>query len=175
MSDLSVFERRVLSSLSRKVHARLAKAALDDVPAEAFGDPEQIADAMLAALPGGHVYDDISGPFYDTNGLTKWLGITRQALHQRVSNHSLLACPTDDGGLVYPTWQFHDDGTTIPGLAPVLAVLASGSDDPWMHALWMRAPSSALDDHRPSDWLRAGRDPSTVVALAEDAAQRWRR
>ena len=138
-----------------------------------FGDAEQIADAMVAALPLGHAFDEISGPFYDTFGLSRWLGISRQALHQRVARHAILACPLEDGGIVYPTWQFLESGATIPSLAEVLATLAEGTDDPWMIALWMRAPSENLDGNPPDEWLRKGHDPQRVVAMARQVATSW--
>ena len=174
MTDLATFERQVMKSVGEKLHARLKKAREADIGPEAFGDPEEIADAMTAVLPLGHVYDEISGPFYDTAGLTRWLGISRQALHQKATRHALLACPLDDGGVVYPTWQFLPNGATIPALAEVLAVLAAGTDDAWMVALWMQAPNEHLDGRRPSEWLREGRDRQEVIEIARSVAARWR-
>lgn len=173
MTDLGAFERQIMRLVGEKVHARLQRADEAQLPPEAFGDAEQVADAMVAALPLGHVFDDISGPFYDTAGLTRWLGITRQALHQKAARRALLACPLDDGGVVYPTWQFLDSGAGIPALADVLTTLADGTDDAWMHALWMQAPSDELDGDRPSQWLRNGGDPRRVLTLARRAAAGW--
>jgi len=173
MTDLALFERQIRRSVSRKVHERLRRADEASLGPEAFGDPEQIAEAMVAALPLGHVYDEVTGPFYDTTGLTRWLGVTRQALHQKVARYAILACPLDDGGVVYPTWQFLDSGATIPALRDVLTVLASGTVDPWMAALWMRAPSEHLDGSCPADWLRHGGDPQRVIAMARQTAASW--
>ncbi len=173
MTDLASFERQIMRLVGLKVHDRLRRAGEAQLGPEAFGDPEQIADAMVAALPLGHVFDEISGPFYDTSGLSRWLGISRQALHQKAARHAILACPLDDGGVVYPTWQFLDSGATIPSLAEVLATLAEGTDDAWMIALWMRAPSENLDAERPSEWLRKGRDPQPVIAMARQVASSW--
>ena len=91
-----------------------------------------------------------------------------------MTRHGVLACPLDDGTVVYPVWQFLDNGATIPALADVLSALAEGTDDGWMMALWMRAPSDHLDGRRPSDWLRRGRDPQRVLAMARRAAAGWR-
>lgn len=84
-------------AVSQKVHARLQRANEAQLSPSVFGDPDEIAEAMVAALPLGHVYDEISGPLYDTSGLTRWLGISRQALHQRIKSHTIAACPLDDG------------------------------------------------------------------------------
>lgn len=173
MTDLASFERQVLQLVSQKVHERIRKADHAQLGPEAFGDPEDIADAMVAALPLGHVFDEISGPFYDTSGLVRWLGISRQALHQKVARHAILACPLDDGGVVYPTWQFLDSGATIPSLTEVLTTLADGTDDAWMIALWMRAPSEHLDGDCPSEWLRKGHDPQRVLTTARQMASSW--
>ncbi|MEB3049330.1 hypothetical protein KV112_06165 [Mycolicibacter sp. MYC123] len=173
MTDLASFERHVIRLVNQKIHARLQTAAEAQLSPEAFGDPERIADAMVAALPLGHAFDEISGPFYDTAGLTRWLGITRQALHQKVARHAILACPLDDGGTVYPAWQFLAHGATIPALADVLKALAEGTDDGWMMALWMQAPSEHLDDARPSQWLRDGGDPQRVLTVARRTASGW--
>jgi hypothetical protein len=173
MTELASFEREIMRLISQKVHDILRKASKAQLGPEVFGDPEGIADAMVAVLPQSHVFDEISGPFYDTSGLTRWLQITRQALHQKVRRHAVLACPLDDGGVVYPTWQFLDSGATIPSLSDVLTTLSEGTDDAWMIALWMRAPSEDLDDAPPSEWLRAGGDPQRVIAMARQAASSW--
>jgi hypothetical protein len=173
MTDLASFERQIMRLVSQKVHERLRKASESQLRPEAFGDPEHVADAMVAALPLGHVFDEISGPFYDTSGLIRWLGVSRQALHQKGARHAILACPLDDGGVVYPAWQFLDSGATIPSLADVLATLAEGTDDAWMIALWMQAPSEDLDGDRPSQWLRNGGDPQQVLAMARRVASSW--
>lgn len=173
MTDLALFERQIMRLVGQKVHERLRKASAAQLHPEVFGDPEHVADTMVAALPLGHVFDEISGPFYDTSGLIRWLGISRQALHQRVVRHAVLACPLDEGGVVYPTWQFLDNGAAIPSLTDVLATLTEGTDDTWMIALWMRAPSEDLDGARPSEWLRNGGDPQQVMALASRVASSW--
>ena len=55
MTDLALFERQIMRSVSRKVHERLRRADEASLGPEAFGDPEQIAEAMVAALPLGHL------------------------------------------------------------------------------------------------------------------------
>lgn len=174
MIDLVVLEREIMRSVGRKVHDRLRKAAAAQVSPEEFGDPEAIADAMVAALPLGHVFDEVSGPFYDTAGLARRLQISRQAVHQKSARHAILACPLADGGVVYPAWQFLDNGATIPSLGAVLTALADGTDDAWMMALWMRAPSDQLDGACPSDWLRNGGDAERVITMAREVASGWR-
>jgi hypothetical protein len=103
----------------------------------------------------------------------KWLGITRQALHHRVKTAQLLACPTEDGHTVYPAWQFTTEGGTIPHFTDVLRLLTAGGTDPWMIALWLRAPSERHAGRDAASWLAAGEDAASVMAAAHEAAQRW--
>ncbi len=174
MTDVAAFERKVMRAVGEKLHETLVRAteAYIDID-EFFGDPHVVAEGMVAALPLSHVYDQICGPFHDTAGLTKWLGVSRQALHQKVAKHALLACPLADGANVYPAWQFLPNGATIPAFADVLAVLAGATDDPWMIALWLRAPSALLDGRHPSGWMRTGGDPQRVLELARERAENW--
>jgi hypothetical protein len=37
----------------------------------------------------------------------------------------------------------------------------------------MRAPSEHLDGDPPSEWLREGRDPQRVIAMARQVASSW--
>lgn len=74
---------------------------------------------MVASIPVRHRHDTVLGPAYDTTGLRKWLGLTRQAVAWRVRGGSRLACATGDGQLVYSAWQIRNDGTTVPQLAAV--------------------------------------------------------
>lgn len=174
-TDIAAYERQVMRVLGPKLRERLKRASDADLDLEdVFGDPEQVAEKMAASLPSSHAYDEISGPFYDTAGLTRWLGISRQAVHQKAAKSALLACPTADSGNVYPAWQFLPNGSTIPALGDVLAVLADSTDDAWMITLWMRAPSDLLDGHRASEWLRNGGDPQRVLTMARDTAARWK-
>ena len=63
-------------------------------------------------------------------------------------------------------------GRETPGPTP-FATLAEGTDDAWMIALWMRAPSEDLEGEPPSGWLRNGRDPERVIAMAYQVASSW--
>lgn len=117
---------------------------------------------------------DAVGPFYDTAGLERWLGTTRQNLNKRSRALRMLACKTEDKHLLYPTWQFRRDGTVIDGLAEVLAVLARGTASSWTWALWL---TSKVDDEleglSPVEWLTDGRPLGPVLTMAESDAAVW--
>lgn len=101
-------------------------------------DPDKLAATLIAAMPSRF---GKYGPFYDTAGLTSWLGISRQALAKRAANHKLLAVRTSDRQTLYPVWQFDRATRAVPAaLQAVLAVLLPAVVDPWTAAMWLRTP-----------------------------------
>lgn len=168
----SVMEQELMALLSERVHQAFASADAAGVPGYAFGDLETVADAMSAALPGSHFYDQTVGPFYDTAGLSRWLGVSRQALNKKVAAHSLIACPLEDGQLVYPVWQFTSSGSVHPAVVTVWRILRA-SADAWTCALWMCAPSDDLDGKTAAQWLVGGYALDPVAQAATADAQRW--
>lgn len=148
-------------------------------PAIASTDPAALADQLVAAVPTRHDLDRLTGPFYDTAGLTKWLGVTRQALDERTKKATLLMCPLEDGTRVYPAWQFSNDRTTIPHFTDVLKILRAGANSAWTVATWLKTPISELGDGNgdvdAATWLDSGGDPEVVLAMARADADRWAR
>jgi hypothetical protein len=172
MNTLVEQERKLMDLLARRVHQTFADARAAGVPAEVFGDVESIARSMAAALPTSHVYDQLVGPFYDTAGLTRWWGVSRQAVNKAVAVGSVIACRLDDGQWVYPTWQFTDAGTVHPHLIALWRRLRVAAD-PWTCAIWLRSPQSELGDRSAADWIGDGHPLDTVMAQADADAQRW--
>lgn len=68
--------------LTRRVHQRFVDARVAGTPAAVVEDIESIVRSMAAALPTIGVYDQLVGPFYDTAGLTRWRGVSRQAVNK---------------------------------------------------------------------------------------------
>ncbi|NKS54637.1 hypothetical protein GS500_17495 [Rhodococcus hoagii] len=165
-------EHELMALLKQRVHDTFAAAAEAGVPAETFADVEAIADAMSAALPTSHVYDQIVGPFYDTAGLTRWWRVSRQAVSKKVATNTVIACRLDDGQWVYPTWQFTDGGAVHPALVEVWRILRAAAD-PWTAALWLCTPQDGLDGRSAADWLTGGGPIDPVRAVARADAQRW--
>lgn len=168
------------SALTDQILALLRDQLPQQLPPEDAGanlDAQKIADAMLAAIPTRHPYEDL-GPFYDGAGLRRWRGITRQALDQQVKRHRLLAPLTGNGERVYPAWQFTPDGRLLPGLTKILPVLL-GATDPWTAATWLMTPSARLGDVSAVHTLRSAaiddRPVHAVLALAGEDAARWSR
>jgi len=144
-------------------------------PAIAETDPAELAEQLVAAVPTRHDLDRLTGPFYDTPGLTKWLGVSRQALDDRTKKGTLLMCPLQDGTRVYPAWQFRDNTTTVPHLIEALKILRAGAESPWTVATWLRTPLAKLAGVDPVSWLDRGGEPEAVLAIARADADRWSR
>lgn len=90
-----------------------------------------------------------------------------------VRRNELLACPTAESTLVFPTFQVAADDTLLLGLGRVVATLAQGTADSWQIALWMRTSSDQLRGRTPHEALEQGRSDA-VERLAAQTAARWR-
>ncbi len=117
----------------------------------------------------------VVGERVDTATLRQRLGVSRQALDQRVTSGSLLAVPGDITRW-YPTWQFTDspDGLTVrPVVARIVAAFRDHLDDefaPLTVISWADSPQPELDDMSPVDWIRDDRDDDPIVTAARRAA-----
>ncbi|ORI18336.1 hypothetical protein [Rhodococcus sp. 1168] len=127
---------------------------------------------MTSALPTSHIYDQLVGPFYDTAGLTKWCGVSRQTIAKAASTGTVIACQLDGGGWVYSTWQFTESGTVHPDLLALWSTLRM-SGDPWTCAAWLRSPQAGLDDRSAVRWVEEGRPVEDVLELARADMRRW--
>ena len=172
VAQTQAYEQRVLAAVHDQVAARLAALSAAGVDVTSLGAPEDVAARAAAAVPHApHAYDLAFGPFYDTTGLTRWLGISRQALSDRVRRGSILACRTEDGHLVYPAFQFGREGSVRPELVDTLRAFAG--HDGWAVAAWLTTPTDALEGQSALDWLALGRDTASVIDLAAADAAGW--
>lgn len=90
----AAYDGRVLEALAAGLHERLGAVTAAGHDLRELGTPDEVARRMLAVVPAAHPWDEQIGPFYDTAGLTRWLGVTEQALVDRVRRHQLLAVTT---------------------------------------------------------------------------------
>lgn len=171
-NDHDDFEQRMVEELALGVHKWVSEVRKSGRAPDVVDGPEDLAGRMLALLPATHPWDDQIGPFYDTAGLTKLLGISRQAIADRVSRGSLLAATTSDGRVVYPAFQF--DGRHVRReVAEVLVPFKASSVDGWAVAAWFTTPATALDRVTPLEWVNNGGNPESVRALAVETVERW--
>ncbi|MDO2384353.1 DUF2384 domain-containing protein [Mycobacterium avium subsp. hominissuis] len=141
-----------------------------DRPGMADGVAAQVQDNLTSSLDQ---WNGLIGPFYDVAGVARRLDISTDAVQHRARRHQLLGCMTSDGTLVFPTFQIDQDGTVLPGLADILAILSSATDDRWQVALWMTTPSTQLHGRTPVDALKR-QETQVVRLLAIRTAGRWR-
>lgn len=174
MPTLTAVEQAILDKLAEGLHRRLGGI---DGPLDA----SWVAAAMLDAIPATHPFEEL-GPFYDTAGVSRWLGISRQALHQKVKAGQLLALTTGDGQRVYPAWQFAPDGRPLTGLVDLLRVLNPAAADPWTVAVWLSRPVEELGNRSAVDVMRSlkpvgprGAEWDALLAEATHDASRWSR
>ena len=147
-------EAELLDALARP--GSVLGAPLPDVEtrwAALKAEGRMAAQAWLAA-EGGTIGPEEAG---------RRLGLTRQAVHNRMRRGRLIAVPGDHGAR-YPVWQFADDGM-LPGIEPVIAVLVG--IEPALVVQFFLSGRSTLGGGRPIDALRAGRG-DTVLAAALD-------
>jgi hypothetical protein len=114
------------------------------------------------------------GPTLDTSQVSAKLGISRQALAQRVTHRSLLALPGRRTRR-YPSWQFGSD-TIRPIVATILRrwYQAEPQIEPETIAVWAATPVPSGRDQpvRPGELIASGTGDAVVLALLDDTIAR---
>jgi hypothetical protein len=163
-------ERALVARVNTLVAERARLLAAQGRTLSDLGDLDELAARMVSALPTHHPYDEPLGPFYDTTGLVSWLGISRQAVADRVRRGTLLACRTQDGHLVYPAWQFARDGAVRPGVVEAVGEFARRGADGWSTAVWLTTPSDVFGGQSAVDYLVVHRASRAAVQLVASTA-----
>ena len=121
------------------------------------------------------VLDDVVGPFYDAEGVVRYLALCEGELAERIATNGVIWAALANGTPVFPAWQFDDDERVRSGLLRVWQTLRRGAD-PWTAALWMRAPSPDLGGVTAVGYLAADASPARleyVTMLADLDSERW--
>ncbi|WP_246725124.1 hypothetical protein [Beijerinckia sp. L45] len=139
--------RRVYAdAVSKARSAVINKRAFEpDARAHAILEGVRIAQADLQAAGGAYDLDQV-------RGLMR--GISRQAVHKRVQDGSLLAVPGPSNRQSFPTVQFNSDGTVVDGLSAVHAALPTRN--PWSVLNFLTNPDDRLGGRKPIDVLKEG-------------------
>lgn len=136
--------------------------------------PTLVDEARRAGerLAAGHRWARIAGERIDTSTARDLLGITRQALHQRVAAGTILAVP-GTSTTWYPTWQFQHSPTGGLQVRPVIARIINayrdqldGDIDPLTLIGWAAHGQPELGGATPKDWVAANGDDEPVVLAA---------
>lgn len=161
---------------ARMVGARVAvlvEEALEADPEAVPLDPDSMAgiisDLMVNRVGGGSEMADLVAPLWSAERARRELNISRSTMAERRSAGSLLALkPTDADEFFYPVSQFERrDGRVQVKAGLRRFMMALRGSDPWTVAVLMRTPALELGNLTPLDWVRRGRDESTLNEYAE--------
>lgn len=151
-------EAALLDALARPGSVLGASAADVDTRWAALKAEGRMAAQAWLAAEGGTI-----GP----EQVAQRLGLTRQAVHNRMRRGRLIAVPGDHGAR-YPVWQFADGGM-LAGIEPVIAVLVG--IEPALVVQFFLSGRSTLGGDRPIDALRAGRADAVLAAAIDFTAE----
>jgi hypothetical protein len=104
------------------------------------------------------------------------LGVSsRQAVHDLIQRHRLLAVSTEDRRTLVPVFQFSETGRPFEGIPSVLRVFVDVEATGWTIASWFTTPNTELEGRTPIAWIKDGGDHTTVLGAAQAAAAplRW--
>ena len=117
-------------------------------------------------------WSDVIGRVYTDAQVEQLLGVNSLELAARVESKALLSLHTEDGKVVYPTFQFAE-GDVVHGLPEVLE-LTVGRVDEWTLASWLVAQQPSLGQSV-IDHLRACGAAEEVISLTRRAVEGWLR
>ncbi|MHB1535529.1 MAG: hypothetical protein ACYC1D_13155 [Acidimicrobiales bacterium] len=156
------FAQRVAELLKR--HRDLEETITD-------ADARRLGHDAVAAVLAPLLWKAAVGERWETTTAAEFLGVTRQALHKRAGNGTVLGLP-GRGTTWYPVWQFDLDHHRVrPEVAEIIAAFRRAIDplDPLIVASWATTPQPELD-MAPEEWIAAGKDPEEVVKVARRSA-----
>lgn len=121
------------------------------------------------------VWRSAVGDVWDTSKVTELLGVSRQALAQRIQSRTLLGL-RGRGTTLYPTWQFDAERRAVrPIVAALLAEFRNAQGvEPWTVASWATTPQTELRGNTPAELLMKGAPEYEydVLAAANHSAAR---
>ena len=118
-------------------------------------------------------WNDVTGPVYADAQVEKLLRLDSQGVASRVEGKTLLGLHTEDGKVVYPTFQFVDSDV-IHGLPEVLELTVGRVDD-WTLTSWLVAKQPSLGQSIIEHLRACGAADERVLSVARHAAERWSR
>lgn len=109
--------------------------------------------------------EDLIGPFYDAAGLQRRWGYSELSLDAMCRSNQILGILTDEGEILYPTWQFDQNNQPHGWIKEVADALAGTGADHFAVALWLKSPVYGYGDELVSaaDFLASGGDRALVL------------
>ena len=142
------------------------------VTSETAPQPKSQQSPADDPVAGADTLDSDIGPFFDTAGLSVWLGLSRQAIYRQKRQRTILAITTADRHFLYPAFQWSEAKEPLPALPEVLAQLDPTDEDPVGSALWLNTSAREIGGATPAELLRRG-DRETVLVVARQIAAAW--
>lgn len=164
--------REVADAVAATVREKVGVAVAAGRDPHSLGSPADIAAIVATRVHEQHPWDAQFGPFYDTAAVRQILGVSKQAVNERVRRRSMLAATTSDGRVVYPVFQFGDPGVRRD-VSTVVSAFRDVDVDGWAIGAWFSTPAAALQRLTPVQWLLDGRGVQPVQELATETAARW--
>lgn len=111
------------------------------------------------------------GPLLSEADVAELLGVSIEAVADRVGQRRLIALPDSGGARRLPAFQFHE-GQPLADVIAAFWKVADVSTSPWTAASWCVATDIALDGHSPVQWSIARRDAGRLLRIAHRDAAR---
>lgn len=130
-------------------------------------------DDFLAARRAetGDPWPKLLGPLLHAEDVRKLVGLSSlEELDELVRRWRILALPTNRGSVVYPAFQFDENGQPYRVIAEIIEILAPVAISPYTIASWLMSPNEFLGNDTPMHVLKTERDPQRVLTEARYAA-----
>src|ERR671939_93432 len=141
-----------------------------------LGDAARLGQRAALVAAASALWQRQLGPLLEMRQAQELLGVgSRQAVHDLIQRHRLLALSTEDRRTLIPLFQFSEAGRPFEAVPSILRVFAGAEATGWTVASWFTTPSADLEDQTPIAWIKAGRGPDTAPHAARAAAAplRW--
>ena len=141
-----------------------------------LGDAARLGQRAALVAAASALWQRHLGPLLDLRQAQQLLGVgSRQAVHDLIQRHRLLALTTEEHRTLIPVFQFSESGRPYAAVPPLLRIFAEVEATSWTTASWFTTPTQDLENETPIAWIRAGRDLQTVLDAARAAAAplRW--
>jgi len=162
--------RAALDTAAASFKATLADLGLSGDEPE-LGDAVRLGQRAALVAAAGALWRGQLGPLLDMRQARELLGVsTRQAVHDLIQRHRLLALSTEDGRTLIPLFQFTETGRPDEAVSTIVRIFAEVDATGWTIASWFTTPNPELEQNTPISWVKAGRDLDVAIAAAHAAA-----
>jgi len=141
-----------------------------------LGDAARLGQRAALVAAASAVWQRQLGPLLEMRQAQELLGVgSRQAVHDLIGRHRLLALSTEDRRTLIPLFQFTAKGRPYEAVPPILRIFADAEATGWTVASWFTTPSPDLEEQTPIAWIRTRRDLEAVLDATRAAAAplRW--